>query len=206
MNIHTLHIYGYGKFTNQTFRLPTANLHLIYGLNESGKTTLMSFIESMLFGFPKTKRYEPKAGGVYGGMLEALHPAFGNIRIERTAGKPDRVNVFLEDGSIRSEDFLKNLLSNMDRRLYKAIYSFDVFGLQEIHKFNRDKIGRFLLFSSLFGSDAIANMDASLTKAQEELFKPNGRKPELNRELDHLKRLSEELKKRRRVKANTISS
>lgn len=195
MNIHTLHIYGYGKFTNQTFRLPSTNLHLIYGLNESGKTTIMSFIESMLFGFPKTKRYEPKAGGVYGGMLEAVHPAFGNIRIERTAGKPDRVNVFLEDGSIRSEDFLKKLLSNMDRQLYKAIYSFDVFGLQEIHKFNRDKIGRFLLFSSLFGSDAIANMDASLTKAQEELFKPNGRKPELNRELDHLKRLSEELKK-----------
>ncbi|MCY8025511.1 AAA family ATPase [Bacillus sonorensis] len=195
MNIHTLHIYGYGKFTNQTFRLSSSNLHLIYGLNESGKTTLMSFIESMLFGFPKTKRYEPKAGGIYGGMLEAVHPAIGHIRIERTAGRPEKVNVFLEDGSTRSEDFLKQMLSNMDRRLYKAIYSFDVFGLQEIHKFNRDKIGRFLLFSSLFGSDAISKMDASLAKTQEELFKPNGRKPELNRELENVKRLSEELKK-----------
>lgn len=94
MNIHTLHIYGYGKFTNQTFRLSSSNLHLIYGLNESGKTTLMSFIESMLFGFPKTKRYEPKAGGIYGGMLEAVHPAIGHIRIERTAGRPEKVNVF----------------------------------------------------------------------------------------------------------------
>ncbi|MGN9866180.1 AAA family ATPase [Bacillus swezeyi] len=196
MNIHAIHIYGYGKFVNQTFRLsPAANLHLIYGLNEAGKTTLMSFIESMLFGFPKTKRYEPKTGGIYGGMLEARHPELGNIRIERIAGKPERVNVFLEDGSTRSEDFLKQLLSNIDRRLYKAIYSFDVFGLQEIHKFNRDQIGRFLLFSSLFGSDAVSKMDAGLTKRQEELFKPNGRKPELNQELEHLKRLSEELKK-----------
>ncbi|MDI3409747.1 AAA family ATPase [Bacillus sonorensis] len=74
MNIHTLHIYGYGKFTNQTFRLSSSNLHLIYGLNESGKTTLMSFIESMLFGFPKTKRYEPKADGIYGACSKPCIP------------------------------------------------------------------------------------------------------------------------------------
>lgn len=38
-------------------------------------------------------------------------------------------------------------------------------------------------------------MDAGLVKKQEELFKPNGRKPELNQELDRLKKLSEDLKK-----------
>lgn len=195
MNIHAIHIYGYGKFANQTFRLSPSNLHLVYGLNEAGKTTLMSFIESVLFGFPKTKRYEPKTGVIYGGMLEVGHPDLGRIRIERTAGKPERVTVYLEDGSTKPEGFLNELLSGVDRQLYKAIYSFDVFGLQEIHKFNRDKIGRFLLFSSLFGSDAISKMDAGLVKKQEELFKPNGRKPELNQELDRLKRLSEDLKK-----------
>nr|WP_249176017.1 AAA family ATPase [Bacillus paralicheniformis] len=172
-----------------------SNLHLVYGLNEAGKTTLMSFIESVLFGFPKTKRYEPKTGVIYGGMLEVGHPDLGQIRIERTAGKPERVTVYLEDGSTKPEGFLNELLSGVDRQLYKAIYSFDVFGLQEIHKFNRDKIGRFLLFSSLFGSDAISKMDAGLVKKQEELFKPNGRKPELNQELDRLKKLSEDLKK-----------
>ncbi|QSF97909.1 chromosome segregation protein SMC [Bacillus paralicheniformis] len=195
MNIHAIHIYGYGKFANQTFRLSPSNLHLVYGLNEAGKTTLMSFIESVLFGFPKTKRYEPKTGVIYGGMLEVGHPDLGQIRIERTAGKPERVTVYLEDGSTKPEGFLNELLSGVDRQLYKAIYSFDVFGLQEIHKFNRDKIGRFLLFSSLFGSDAISKMDAGLVKKQEELFKPNGRKPELNQELDRLKKLSEDLKK-----------
>jgi len=195
VNIHAIHIYGYGKFANQTFRLSPSNLHLVYGLNEAGKTTLMSFIESVLFGFPKTKRYEPKTGVIYGGMLEVGHPDLGQIRIERTAGKPERVTVYLEDGSTKPEGFLNELLSGVDRQLYKAIYSFDVFGLQEIHKFNRDKIGRFLLFSSLFGSEAISKMDAGLVKKQEELFKPNGRKPELNQELDRLKKLSEDLKK-----------
>ncbi|WFA06273.1 AAA family ATPase [Bacillus sp. HSf4] len=195
MNIHAIHIYGYGKFANQIFRLSPSGLHLIYGLNEAGKTTLMSFIESMLFGFPKTKRYVPKTGGIYGGMLEARHPELGHIRIERIAGKPERVTVYLEDGSTRPEAFLKQLLSGIDRRLYKAVYSFDVFGLQEIHQFSRDQMDKFLLFSSLFGSDAVSKMDEALRKRQEELFKPNGRKPELNQELEHLKKLSEDLKK-----------
>lgn len=105
MNIHAIHIYGYGKFANQTFRLSPSNLHLVYGLNEAGKTTLMSFIESVLFGFPKTKRYEPKTGVIYGGMLEVGHPDLGQIRIERTAGKPERVTVYLEDGSTKPEGF-----------------------------------------------------------------------------------------------------
>lgn len=47
---------------------------------------MMSFIESMLFGFPKTKKYEPKTGGVYGGVLEAEHPEYGVLKIERTKG------------------------------------------------------------------------------------------------------------------------
>lgn len=194
MNIHAIHIYGYGKFANQTFRLSPSNLHLIYGLNEAGKTTLMSFIESVLFGFPKTKRYEPKTGVIYGGCLRSdtliSAKSESNGRPESPSGSP-----FTWKTAARSRKVLNELLSGIDRQLYKAIYSFDVFGLQEIHKFNRDKIGRFLLFSSLFGSDAISKLDAGLVKKQEELFKPNGRKPELNQELDRLKRLSEDLKK-----------
>nr|MDH3162941.1 AAA family ATPase [Bacillus licheniformis] len=114
-----------------------------------------------------------------------------NGRPESPSGSP----FTWKTAKTKPEGFLNEPLSGIDRRLYKAIYSFDVFGLQEIHKFNRDKIGRFLLFSSLFGSDAISKLDAGLVKKQEELFKPNGRKPELNQELDRLKRLSEDLKK-----------
>ncbi|BCE05860.1 AAA family ATPase [Bacillus paralicheniformis] len=92
MNIHAIHIYGYGKFANQTFRLSPSNLHLVYGLNEAGKTTLMSFIESVLFGFPKTKRYEPKTGVIYGGCLRSGTLIWGrsgsNERPESLSGSP----------------------------------------------------------------------------------------------------------------------
>lgn len=60
MRIKSLHIYQYGKFSNQTFHFSASPVQLIYGLNEAGKTTMMSFIESMLFGFPKTKNMNRK--------------------------------------------------------------------------------------------------------------------------------------------------
>lgn len=155
---------------------------------------MMSFIESMLFGFPKTKKYEPKSGGVYGGVLEAEHPEYGVMKIERTKGAAEKVRVYTEYGEVKQEDFLKQLFQGTDRALYKAIYSFDVFGLQEIHTFNRDKIGEFLLFSSLFGAEAVSKLDSRLMKESERLFKPNGRNPHLNQELETLKQLAAKLK------------
>ncbi|MCY8461724.1 AAA family ATPase [Bacillus spizizenii] len=194
LRIKSLHIYQYGKFSNQTFHFSASPVQLIYGLNEAGKTTMMSFIESMLFGFPKTKKYEPKTGGVYGGVLEAEHPEYGAVKIERTKGTAEKLRVYTEKGEVKQGDFLKQLFQGTDRALYKAIYSFDVFGLQEIHAFNRDKIGEFLLFSSLFGAEAVSKLDSKLTKESERLYKPNGRNPQLNQELETLKQLGAKLK------------
>ncbi|WP_083252845.1 DNA repair/recombination ATPase SbcE [Bacillus sp. F56] len=194
LRIISLHIYQYGKFSNRTFHFSASPVQVIYGLNEAGKTTMMSFIESMLFGFPKTKKYEPKSGGVYGGILEAEHPEYGVLKIERTKGTAEKLRVYTEKGEVKNGDVLKRLFQGTDRSLYKAIYSFDVFGLQEIHAFNRDKIGEFLLFSSLFGAEAVSKLDSRLTKESERLYKPNGRNPQLNQELETLKQLAVKLK------------
>ncbi|MGG3574364.1 AAA family ATPase [Bacillus gobiensis] len=195
MKIASLHIYGYGKFINKTFHFSSSRIQIIYGINESGKTTLMNFIEDMLFGFKKQSQYKPKRGGAYGGMLVIDHEELGEVKIERTGIKNEDVRVLLQDGRVENGDFLDKLLHHMDRSLFKSIYSFDVFGLQEVHKLNREKIGQFLFFSSLFGSDAIANIDSHLKKQQDALFKPNGRKPELNRSLEELKKTVFEHKK-----------
>lgn len=86
MKITALYIYQYGKFSNRSFQLSDSPVQVIYGLNEAGKTTLMSFIKSVLFGFPKSKKYEPKTGGVYGGVVELNHDDYGAVKIERTKG------------------------------------------------------------------------------------------------------------------------
>ncbi|MGU9968382.1 AAA family ATPase [Bacillus sp. N1(2025)] len=194
MKITAMHIYQYGKFSDRSFQLSDSPVQVIYGLNEAGKTTLMSFIKSVLFGFPKSKKYEPKNGGVYGGAVELKHDDHGAVKIERTKGAAEKVRVYTASGEIKDGEWLKQLLSDTDRALYEAIYSFDVFGLQEIQAFNRDKIGEFLLYSSLFGSEAAAKLDGRLAKELDRMYKPNGRNPRLNQELDTLKRLSAQLK------------
>lgn len=68
---------------------------------------MMSFIESMLFGFPKTKKYEPKTGGVYGGVLEAEHPEYGAVKIERTKGTAEKLRVYTEKRRSEARRFFK---------------------------------------------------------------------------------------------------
>ncbi|WP_144532719.1 AAA family ATPase, partial [Bacillus subtilis] len=58
--IISLHIYQYPKFSNPTFHFSPSPLQLIYPLNHPPKTTIISFIQTILFPFPKTKKYQPK--------------------------------------------------------------------------------------------------------------------------------------------------
>ncbi|UYO36408.1 AAA family ATPase [Bacillus zhangzhouensis] len=197
MKIRSLHITNFGKFSNRTFHFSDDGFQLVYGLNESGKTTLKAFIESMLFGFSKNKMYKPKQGSFYGGSLTCLDKELGVIHIERSSDQGGQAQVFLPNGEVKDEAFLRTLLKGTDRRLFQSIYSFDVFGLQNVQTLNEDQIGEFLLFSSLFGSDAASKMDSRLLKQQEQLFKPNGRKPKLNQQLDRIKELAGQLKQAR---------
>lgn len=50
MKINSINISSFGKFSEKTFKFKDG-INVIYGANESGKTTLISFIRYMLFGF-----------------------------------------------------------------------------------------------------------------------------------------------------------
>ena len=49
MKITELILKNFGKFTNKQILL-TDGINIIYGENESGKTTLHTFLNGMLFG------------------------------------------------------------------------------------------------------------------------------------------------------------
>ena len=80
MKIKKININGFGKFEDRLFMLKPG-MNVFYGCNESGKSTLQSFIKGMLFGLkggrkakdgtlPPVKQYKPWSAKAYGGTLE----------------------------------------------------------------------------------------------------------------------------------------
>ncbi|KEK24940.1 ATP-binding protein [Bacillus gaemokensis] len=194
MRIEKLHIYGYGKLENVEMDL--SMLTVLYGENEAGKSTIRSFMKSILFGFPTRgqRRYEPKEGGKYGGAMTVMSKQYGRLKIERlpktAAGE---VTVYFEDGKTGGEEVLHDLLSGMNESLFDSVFSFDMHGLQNIHHIGEAEIGNYLFSASAVGSDALLQLDKKLEKEMDQRFKPNGRKPEINVSLQEIKKLQEKL-------------
>ncbi|MFT4417207.1 AAA family ATPase [Fredinandcohnia humi] len=192
MKIIGVNVYGYGKLENLELGEISPNFQVFYGQNEAGKSTLMSFIHSILFGFPtkahQEQRYVPKTGIKYGGKLILQTEQYGTIMIERLTGKASGdVTVYLPNGTTEGEEFLSELFRGMDKTLYQNVYSFDIKGVQGVHNLRSEDVGRFLFSSGIVGTDAILGLENKLSKDMDVLFKPNGKKPLLNNEFTKLK-------------------
>lgn len=104
MKIDNLLLLNFGKFNNKSIELKDG-INLVYGKNESGKSTIHSFIEGMLYGFfkPYTKvksynekyeKYMPWNNDMYNGIL--IYEKDGNrYRVERNFMKrKEQVEVY----------------------------------------------------------------------------------------------------------------
>jgi uncharacterized protein YhaN len=195
--IKKLHIYGYGKIVDQEIDL-TNNLHIFYGENEAGKTTIKSFIHSVLFGFPtknqQENRYEPKSGMKYGGKMIVETKQYGTLVIERVTGKAiGDVVVYFRDGTVGGETELNEVLHGMNKRIYTSIFSFGIQGLQDIQTIKADELSHYLLSTSVLGNDQIIELERKIAKEMDALFKPSGKKPELNQDLEDTALLSQQV-------------
>lgn len=203
MKILSLHIYGFGKFIDKKIEPISPNFQLFYGENEAGKSTILAFIRSILFGFPakqsKEERYEPKLASVYGGKVTIELNPYGKITIERIKGKSrGEVKVYMPDGTIEGEEMLAKLFAGMDKTVFQNIFSF---GLQDLNDFSQvqsEEIGRFLYGVGMLGRTSIIELEKHLQKKQEQLFRPQGKKPFINAlfyELDEKQEKLNSLKK-----------
>ena len=198
MRIIEIHIYGYGKLENYHIS-SMERLQVFFGENEAGKSTIMSFIHSILFGFPARQspelRYEPKDNSKYGGKIKAFFPDEGIAVIERVKGKAaGDVTVSLENGTVGGEELLKDLLQRIDKSIFQAIFSFNVHGLQNIQSMKGEELGKYLFSAGTLGTDKLFNAESVLIKEMDQRFKPSGKKPLLNEKLRELKDVQVTLK------------
>ncbi|WP_010198305.1 AAA family ATPase [Bacillus sp. m3-13] len=189
MKITSLHIYGFGKLENVVIEDLSPNIQVIYGENEAGKSTVMAFIQAILFGFPAKNqqdlRYVPKKGFKYGGKLVVETDDQRKITVERVAGRSSG-DVTVQDEQGNPCD-LNEVLGGLDKTMYKGIFSFNIMDIQNLQLIDSEQLGSYLFSSGLMGSEQLHKLSRELTKEQEERFKPNGRKPVINRLLTSLK-------------------
>ncbi|MGV2927021.1 AAA family ATPase [Macrococcus capreoli] len=166
MKIQSLEIYGYGRLEHRKFDF-TSDFVQIYGENESGKSTMQAFIHALLFGFPKEGEYEPRLeprfAPQYGGkMLLALNSG-ETLSIERIFVHHKEEVTILLNGKQKDEAWLNQLFNHISKETYKSIFSFDVLGLQEVHrKLTEDKLQAYLLQAGAFGSTEFTQMTAHI--------------------------------------------
>lgn len=107
MIIKKLEIISFGKFSNRIIEF-SDGLNIIFGNNESGKSTVISFIYAMFYGFGDNRgktlslreKYTPWSGGVCEGKITVLTDKGTNICIYRKAGnakKYDTLRVYDAD-------------------------------------------------------------------------------------------------------------
>jgi uncharacterized protein YhaN len=138
MRITDIHIEGFGVWHDLTIGRISTEVTAFYGPNEAGKTTLMQFLRSVLYGMSadRRKRYLPPfAGGRPGGWLK-VDGEDGPLQINRIAdrGPTDvgKVTVKTSDDNEHGDRLLREALEHVDEVTYSNVFAVGLRDIQEL--------------------------------------------------------------------------
>ncbi|MDD3768904.1 MAG: AAA family ATPase, partial [Aminobacterium colombiense] len=125
-------IRSFGLLENMEGHFP-AGLSLILGDNESGKTTLMSFLRYSLFGCPDGRSNRNLYAPPHGGKQK------GSLIIESLKG--ERFSLVMNGrnstfSGARNGTSLEDLLGYVDREMYERIFAVGLEDMQKIRPLN----------------------------------------------------------------------
>ena len=112
MQINKIEIISFGKFKNKTINLQKG-INIISGENESGKSTVISFIYAMFYGFGENRgkslslreKYTPWDGGVCEGKLSITTDDGEDITIYRKAGSVRKYDTLIVYDTNTAQEF-----------------------------------------------------------------------------------------------------
>lgn len=168
MIIKDLQIDGFGVWSDIELGELDGGLTLMYGENETGKTTLLEFMRSVLYGFSDERRSKylpPVRGGVGGGTL-VVSAHSGKFRVRRRAegehngGRLDLSNL---QGVAQDTRLLKKILADLDESTFKNVFALGLSEIQELGTLSGSGAAEFL-YDLAVGSGGV-----SLTEVHREL-------------------------------------
>ena len=207
MKITDIRIDGFGVWNDCGWPDLSPGLNVFHGPNEIGKTTLMSFVRSMLFGFEKRahpRRYEPLRGGNYGGVLDILVRG-QKIQVERKAGRHVRGKLVLRyndpeanaessGGESSDEQVLERLLGGTTRTLYHNVFAFGLEELEHFRTLGEKEVASHISGAGMgVGASRWSRVWKDIEERRSKLFLPRGQNSKINRALRELESVRDEL-------------
>lgn len=164
MKISGLEVEGYGVWSGLRVVGLSDGLNVLFGPNEAGKTTLLQFIRSVLYGFSSGRRkyLPPVRGGRGGGSLDVAG-ANGRFHLDRREedAQPDgsgELTLTAEDGARHGEHLLRVLLCEVDEPLYRNVFAVGLREMQELATLS-DTDAAELLYSLTAGLDRVSLLE-----------------------------------------------
>ena len=124
MKIDSILLENFGIYGNKLFRFDGQPLILIYGANETGKTTALNGLRQALFGFPRQSAY---LTGKTMGAEATLTLADGrSIRFSRQKKNANGFSATLDNKLPLSENDWNNFTSGLDLKSYQSLFGFSL--------------------------------------------------------------------------------
>lgn len=190
MRIAALEIESYGGLTNyrEEFNLPPkGGLVVVLGPNEAGKTTMLRFIQTLLFG-----------NGELRGAL-TLESEGRRYSLRQNGRRQTLALIDLATGERLSSAELEEMLGGLDAKVYRSVFAFGLDELQQLQLLATSGIQEQIFSASVAGAGrnarkALARIDGE----QKALLKP--------RASAVLNDLADELREAKRAAANAWES
>jgi uncharacterized protein YhaN len=201
VRIARLDLTRYGRFSDHMIDFGPApagasDFHIVYGLNEAGKSTTAAAILDLLFGIEKQSPYgaaETRANWhAYHAMRVGARIEIGGRAHEIARLKRDKNSLVDAENRPIDETFLKAELAGVDRAAFRMMFSLDDESLEkggEAILASRGDLGELLFSASAGLAEFSGRLDALREKA-EKFYRPRASKTELaerKRALDSLK-------------------
>ncbi len=208
MKIENVNVDGFGVWKGLEVEGLSDNLTLFCGENEAGKTTMMQFVRSMMFGFSpdRLNKYTPPVyGGLAGGAVD-LKTSTGTWEVQRHVDPNrhadpigDLTLIDGHDGSVHGRAQLNALMSDVDESIFNNVFAIGLREIQELGALNSTDAAEHL-YKLTSGVDRVSLIDVmkDLRRRREEIWATetgnesrltalNVRRAKLLREIDDLK-------------------
>jgi len=150
MKITDIRIEGFGVWRDLKLQELSPQLTAFYGANEAGKTTLMQFVRSVLYGMSQQRRNRylpPVLGGEPGGTLGIVHH-HQPLELRRIADRgPDdigHVTVTDQEENVFGDRLLREALAEVDEQTYNNVFAVGLREIQELGALSDTKAAQWL--------------------------------------------------------------